>query len=86
MLRSVAAARRGDVEPCVRCTRCVDVCPMGLEPYLISTMSRLGRYDEARENALLNCIECGSCSYVCPSSRPLLDFIRYGKMMLRTKK
>lgn len=79
-------SRRGDVEPCVRCARCVDVCPMGLEPYLISTMSRLGRYDEARENALLNCIECGSCSYVCPSSRPLLDFIRYGKMMLRTKK
>lgn len=79
-------SRRGDVEPCVRCARCVDVCPMGLEPYLISTMARLGLCDEARDNALLNCIECGSCSYVCPSSRPLLDFIRYGKMILRTKK
>lgn len=71
----------GRLEPdaCVRCARCVSVCPMGLEPYLISTLCRFGRVEEAREHSLANCIECGCCSYICPSSRPLLDFIRLGK-------
>lgn len=72
-------AERDQVEPCIRCARCVDVCPMGLEPYLISTLSRLGRYEDAEKEAITDCIECGSCSYTCPSRRPLLDFIRLGK-------
>lgn len=82
----LAMSMREPVQPCVRCARCVDVCPMGLEPYLLATLSRLARFDDARHNSLPNCIECGSCSYVCPSSRPLLDYIRYGKSALRSKK
>ena len=78
------SAVRRPVEPCVRCARCVDVCPMGLEPYLISTLSRLQRFDEAKDESILNCVECGSCQYICPSSRPLLDFIRLGKGVART--
>lgn len=52
---------------------------MGLEPFLVSTLSRLHRFDDAKDEGILNCIECGSCQYVCPSARPLLDFIRMGK-------
>ena len=66
-------------EPCIRCAACVNVCPMGLEPFLLSTLSRLKQYDEAEQEKIANCIECGSCSYICPSSRPILDFIRVGK-------
>ncbi len=75
-----------ETEACVRCARCVQACPMGLEPYLISSLSRLDETQSALDNGLLSCIECGSCSYVCPSSRPLIEFIRYGKQMARKKK
>lgn len=72
-------AHRREPEPCIRCAACVNVCPMGLEPFLLSTLSRLKQYDEAEQEKIANCIECGSCSYICPSSRPILDFIRVGK-------
>ena len=72
-------ASRQAVMPCIRCGACVEACPMGLEPYLISTLSRLRMFDEAEEQKVTNCIECGSCSYVCPAARPLLDYVRYGK-------
>ncbi|WP_301746670.1 electron transport complex subunit RsxC [uncultured Duncaniella sp.] len=72
-------AHRREMEPCIRCGACVTACPMGLEPYLISTLSRLKEYDEAENEKIANCIECGSCNYACPASRPILDFIRVGK-------
>ncbi|MCH5325872.1 MAG: 4Fe-4S dicluster domain-containing protein, partial [Duncaniella sp.] len=59
--------------------KCVDVCPMGLEPFLVSTLSRLKDFEAAEEEKIANCIECGSCSYICPASRPLVDYIRVGK-------
>lgn len=70
---------RREPEPCIRCARCVSVCPMGLEPYLLSTYARLGMTEDAVAAHVTDCIECGSCSYVCPSSRPLIDYIRLGK-------
>lgn len=70
---------RRKVEPCIRCASCVSACPMGLEPYLISTLSRLGRWEEVEEAKVMSCIECGCCSFICPSTRPILDFIRLGK-------
>lgn len=72
-------SRRFEAEPCIRCGACVDACPMGLEPFLLSTLSRLHRWDDAETEKIVNCIECGSCSYICPASRPLLDYIRVGK-------
>lgn len=78
MLSEKEAVRR-KVEPCIRCASCVSACPMGLEPYLISTLSRLGRWEEVEEAKVMNCIECGCCSFICPSTRPILDFIRLGK-------
>lgn len=70
---------RKPVEPCIRCTKCVYVCPMGLEPYLLMVESQKGLYDRLESDKVMDCIECGSCSYTCPSSRPLLDYIRLGK-------
>ena len=72
-------AKRNKVEPCIRCASCVSACPMGLEPYLLSTLSRFEQWEEVEANKVMNCIECGCCSYICPSTRPLLDYIRLGK-------
>jgi len=71
---------RKRVENCTRCSKCVGVCPMGLSPYLLMVFSERGIMDMALENNILDCIECGSCSYTCPSARPLLDYIRLGKV------
>lgn len=72
-------ARRPEIANCIRCAKCVGVCPMGLEPYLISKLSMLSRFDDARAERIYDCIECGCCSFTCPSNRPLLDWIRLGK-------
>lgn len=72
-------ANRGEPQNCIRCGKCVAVCPMGLEPHLLMTLTEKGRYETALREDILTCIECGSCSYTCPSNRPLLDYIRFGK-------
>lgn len=72
-------AMRGAEENCIRCARCVGVCPMGLEPYLLMTLSQRAMNSEMKDNGVLDCIECGSCSYICPANRTLLDYIRLGK-------
>ena len=66
-------------QPCVRCAKCVDACPMGLEPYLMMPMSQNKMYDELEKARVMDCMECGSCSYICPANRPLLDHIRLAK-------
>ncbi len=79
LLMEEALAKRDESSSCIRCGKCVDVCPMGLEPFLISVMSKKGMFDELVEHLPNDCIECGSCSYTCPASIPLLDYIRVGK-------
>lgn len=79
-------SRRRAPDPCIRCASCVDVCPMGLAPYLIATQSMNGFYEEAKANHVADCIECGSCVYTCPASRPMLDFIRLAKREIRKLK
>jgi len=70
---------RKPVKNCIRCTKCVSVCPMGLEPYLLMSQSERNMWPEMEADRVMDCIECGSCSYTCPSNRPLLDYIRFGK-------
>lgn len=70
---------RKPVQNCIRCSKCVSVCPMGLEPYLLMAQSERNMWPEMETDRVMDCIECGSCSYTCPSNRPLLDYIRYGK-------
>lgn len=72
-------ASRKPVDPCIRCAKCVSVCPMGLSPYLLMPLAEKAIWDRAEEENVMDCIECGSCSFTCPSSRPLLDYIRLGK-------
>jgi len=76
-------ASRGKAENCIRCGECVFVCPMGLEPHLLMNLSEKGFYEKAAAEDIMTCIECGSCSYVCPSHRPLLDYIRFGKNIVK---
>ncbi|MBQ5621550.1 MAG: electron transport complex subunit RsxC [Bacteroidaceae bacterium] len=71
--------RRSMPQPCIRCAKCVNVCAMGLEPYLLSKMCAMEDWESAEKNGIVSCIECGSCQYTCPSNRPLLDMVRVGK-------
>ncbi len=64
---------------CIRCAKCVSVCPMGLEPYLLKKMAQAGMSAELEENKVQDCIECGCCLYTCPANIPLLDYIRVAK-------
>ena len=72
------AARREE-RTCIRCAKCVQACPMGLEPYLLATASESGDWAAAEENWIMSCIECGCCQSTCPSRRPLLDWVRLAK-------
>ncbi len=72
-------ARRKEAQPCIRCAKCVSACPMGLEPFLLATLSSKKMWDRAEAEDIVSCIECGSCQFTCPSHRHLLDNIRNGK-------
>lgn len=72
-------ARRKPADPCIRCGKCVNVCPMGLEPYLLATLSAKKMWERAEAEDITSCIECGSCQFTCPSHRPILDNVRNGK-------
>ena len=72
-------SKRKSARACIRCAKCVAVCPMGLEPYLLMPLAEQQSFDRAEAERIADCIECGSCSYTCPSNRPLLDYIRLGK-------
>lgn len=68
-----------DDQPCIRCGRCTEGCPMGLEPYAIANYGHRRMWDAAADFHPVDCIECGVCSYVCPTRRPLLQIIRLAK-------
>lgn len=72
-------ARVKDMQNCMRCAKCVNICPANLQPLFISAYSLASDYAKAAEYRALDCIECGSCSFICPSGRPLLQSIRVAK-------
>lgn len=71
---------------CIRCGKCVDVCPMGLQPFAISKAAKKNDLDALRSLHVLDCIECGSCAYICPGRLPLLDYCKLGKYELKNSK
>ncbi len=83
-------AQRGQMQNCIRCGKCVSVCPMGLEPFLLMTLADKNMLERLETEKVMDCIECGSCSFTCPANRPLLDYIRLGKgrtgQMIRNRK
>lgn len=64
---------------CIRCGKCADACPMGLEPFLLYRLATHSMADELESNSVQDCIECGCCLYTCPANLPLLDVIRIAK-------
>lgn len=79
LLMTKEEARRAEPQACIRCAKCVSVCPMGLEPYLLAKLSGKADWEGAEKNDITSCLECGCCQFTCPSHRPLLDHMRVGK-------
>jgi len=80
LLMKEEESNRATESACIRCSKCTYVCPMGLEPYLLSRASKLNNFEIAEKELIMDCIECGSCQYTCPAAIPLLDYLRLGKM------
>ena len=83
LVQSKEEAKPVDINPCIRCARCVNVCPVNLMPLYIHKFALDEHLDKAEESRIMDCIECGSCSYICPSKRPLVEAIRFGKRQIR---
>jgi electron transport complex protein RnfC len=70
---------------CIRCGKCLEICPARLSPTLLAAYSKAGRYDECKDIYIGSCFECGACSYICPSNIPLLQYIKIAKSELAKK-
>jgi electron transport complex protein RnfC len=76
----------GPEAPCIRCGQCLDACPMGLNPSMLSILGERSFVEEAlNEYHLLDCMECGCCAFVCPAKRRIVHYIRYSKKMAAPK-
>lgn len=76
---SESATKRHPEGACIRCGKCAEACPMGLEPFLLNRLYKAGDVPALEQNAAQDCIECGCCLYTCPANIPLLDNIRLAK-------
>ncbi len=75
-----------EATPCIRCGRCVDVCPMRLMPTAITKAYKTGNVAELNALHTMTCMECGSCTYACPAHRPIIQTIRMAKSLMRKSK
>ncbi|HOK57047.1 MAG TPA: electron transport complex subunit RsxC, partial [bacterium] len=74
-----------DIQPCIRCGKCIEVCPMFLMPSEIGRYMEFEKVEKCENLNVFDCIECGCCAYICPAKRPLVDFIKCAKFKLRKK-
>ena len=72
--------------PCIRCSRCVKACPMNLLVPTLSTMIEAGEFAMAEHNYVMDCVECGTCAYICPAKRPLVQHFRRAKAEILAKR
>jgi electron transport complex protein RnfC len=79
LVLSTSEARMMEESPCIYCGRCVDVCPMGLEPYLLNNYAAKGNFEAAEKAHVMDCMECGGCSYICPAGRFITQRIKLAK-------
>ena len=68
---------------CIRCGKCIEVCPMKLMPVLMYKSLQSGEVEEMKASNMMDCIECGCCAYTCPASIPLVLSFRAGKQHIR---
>ncbi len=86
LLLTEAFVRTSEPSPCIGCNRCVDTCPMHLVPTKLAEFADFKRYEEAEKWGIMDCIECGTCTFVCPAKRHLLQSIRFGKFEINQQK
>ena len=79
-------AGAGPAYPCIHCGRCLDACPMFLNPQALGELARAGRYDDMQALHLADCMLCGSCAYVCPANIPLAQLFHLSKSALKRPK
>ncbi|MCP4450388.1 MAG: RnfABCDGE type electron transport complex subunit C, partial [Planctomycetes bacterium] len=77
--------KKQEVMPCIRCGRCLDACPISLNPQLLGSLARVERFEDMTEVNLDDCMLCGCCSYACPSRIPLVQLFRIAKIVNRTR-
>ena len=78
-------AHKDSEDVCLRCARCVDICPMNIVPSFIAHHVRNDDWDSAEKSGVMDCIKCGSCAYVCPSHIKLIQWIDIGKIKVSEK-
>ena len=80
------ATKRDDISPCIKCSQCLQACPINLNPSELGLLAAKRHYDVMEEKYHLNdCFECGCCSYVCPSNIPLVQYFRIAKTLNRER-
>lgn len=84
LVLSEKMARLEKETACLRCAKCLYVCPMNLQPNLLDQLSRQNQWEALEKYHISDCIECGSCAYVCPSRRRQVQQIRVAKIKMRT--
>jgi electron transport complex protein RnfC len=86
LLQSKEETNLGEAKDCIRCARCVDVCPIELLPTQIARYAEHDMIKESEQFFPMDCFECGCCSYVCPSKIPLVHWIKYAKNEITKQK
>ncbi len=86
LLMNEEEAAPREMSNCIKCNRCVEICPAFLQPVFMSAHSLMDDFEGAERYKVLDCIECGSCSFVCPANRPLLPSIRVAKREILAKR
>lgn len=84
LVLTVAEAKLPTSGPCIRCARCIRACPMFLQPLYLGKFTDRGFWEEADKAGVRDCIECGSCAFVCPAKIPLVQKIRLAKASIAT--
>ena len=73
-------------QPCIKCGRCVDVCPMELKPLYFAKYADTENWEGMKAENVMDCLECRCCEYICSSKIPLVTKIKAGKMAIREMK
>jgi electron transport complex protein RnfC len=79
-------AKEFEEQKCIKCAKCVDVCPVNLSPTEIMKYAQKDRWEKIKELNVMDCMECGACSYVCPARIPLVQYIKESKYVIARKK